>query len=80
MPHFQRTSVIEMQECLAEAQERAAAAFDSELSTESDPKRREWLADKARRCKNAARFYRETSARLRQTGELGATARWTAFR
>jgi hypothetical protein len=57
-----------MQQRLAVAQERAAAAYASEISTTTDPKRRQQLADKARRAKEAAKFHRETATRLREEG------------
>jgi hypothetical protein len=66
---FRRTSPAEFHERMAVKQEEAGAAYASEMSTATDAARRQFLADKAKRAKEAAAHHRELAARIRREGD-----------
>jgi hypothetical protein len=64
-PRIHLTESADFQDRMARAQDAAGAAFASELSSTSDPARREFLMRKATKAKEQAQFHRDQAKRLR---------------
>lgn len=68
-PFFSRTDPADAQDRLAASHEQAAAAFASELSTETDPVRREYLGKSIQKSRAQAVFCREQADRMRRQAD-----------